>query len=72
MKPKPADDFREVVGPEIIYFLSGCWQPSTLVEIAQYVHRDLTLTASYCEQLEQAGKIKKVSTVAGFGFILLD
>jgi len=72
MKPEPVDDFRDVVAPKILYFLSGTWQPATLIEIARYVERDLTVTKAYCDLLLQAGKIRETLTPAGAGYILVD
>ena len=72
MKPEPDDDFRNVVGPKIIYFLGRTWQPLTIVQIAEYVDRDLEVTTSYCDLLRHAGRIKKVQIAGDVGFLLID
>jgi len=72
MKPEPVDDFRDVVGPKIVYFLSGTWQPATLLEIARYVERDMMVTKTYVDLLLQSGKIRETLTPAGVGYILID
>jgi hypothetical protein len=71
MKPEPDDDFRNVA-PKIIYFLGRTWQPLTVVQIAEYLDRDLEVTRSYCDLLQHDGRIKKVQTAGGVGFLLID